>query len=247
VVIIHGGLPRAGTVLVGTIALAILDRQGAPWQREAPQERRHMPAFAAAVRGWQGPGALLVHTHLADGTVLAALSARPDRAVFWNLRDPRDALVSLMQLHDLTLDRALHAMEVYAAVAERVVASGLAIVLRYEALIADRRAAIRRIAGAMGADLPAPEVERIAARTSPDAHRAVMQAVADGRLPTIAEHRTKTRTLREDSRTLINDRHIQSGAVGRWRTELSPTALGEAEGRLGRWIDAFGYGGAGHG
>ena len=77
--IVNGGLPRSGTVLVGTMICEILRIQGYLWQRYNPQERRHLPQFADSVRSWPSDQtALLVHTHVADQAVLDLLEAVED-------------------------------------------------------------------------------------------------------------------------------------------------------------------------
>ena len=239
--IINGGVPRSGTVLVGQIVSALLARHGIDRTRYSPQERRHLPEFAQRVADWAGPGALLVHTHVADRTVLEALAARSDAAVFWNYRDPRDALVSLRRLHEVPMERALYAMEVYFGIDALVADSGLARRLRYETLVADVPAAIKTIAADMKLSVNADDVAEIHDQTKPERHAAVMRAVAEGAVPGASALRTQYRTLREDPDTLINDRHIQSGRSGRWREELSPEEQAQAAARLGPWIQALGY------
>jgi len=113
--IVNGGYPRSGTVLVGAIVCEILRLQGRGWERYNPQERKELPDFEKRVRTWPDDGpALLIHTHLANADVLRALAVRQDAVVFWNHRDPRDVLVSLCKLHDLPLKRAVAAVQVYA-------------------------------------------------------------------------------------------------------------------------------------
>lgn len=240
-VIINGGLPRSGTVFVGQILCAVLRRQGRSWTRYNPQERRHLPDFAAQVRGWQGPGDLLVHTHLIDNTVTAALASRRDSLLIWNHRDPRDALVSLCQLHDMALPDGLRAMGVYLD-AERMAAAARQVVrLRYEAMVRDAPATIRRLAGCLGADLDAAALQDIVQETSPERHTKLMQELRQGKRPG-TKITTLRRTLIEDPETLINDRHIQSGASGRWRSELDPADQAIVAQALKHAVQALGYG-----
>lgn len=239
-VIINGGLPRSGTVFVGQILSAVLRLQGRDWTRYNPQERRHLPDFAGKVRGWQGPGDLLVHTHLIDAEVTAALTSRPDSLLIWNYRDPRDALVSLCKLHDMALKDGLHAMGIYLS-AERVAAAARGVVhLRYETMVQDAPATIRRLAGCLGSDLDDAAVAQIADETSPERHTQLMQQLRRGTRP---GHRITTlrRTLIEDPETLINDRHIQSGASGRWRQELTAEQQAAVAEALGPAARVLGY------
>ena len=239
--IVNGGLPRSGTVLVGTMICEILRIQGYLWQRYNPQERRHLPQFADRVRSWpSGQTALLVHTHVADQAVLNLLAGRRDAAVFWNHRDPRDVAVSLRKLHDMPLDRAIIAVQVYAGIEQVVMQSGLAVRLRYEDIIKDPADLVGKIAAALDADLSPGRIAEIVEKTSIDRHRKIMRKLADGgdgarTLTTI------NRPLREDPDTLINDRHIQSGTSGRWRQELSPEEQQMVDDALRPFAKALGY------
>lgn len=239
-VIINGGLPRSGTVLVGAIICAVLRRQGRRWLRFNPQERRDLESFADRVRTWSGPDVLLVHTHLIDNCVLAALASRPNSLLVWNHRDPRDALVSLCQLHDMALTDGLKAMHVYLGAGRLAATARHVIRLRYETMMADPSGTIRRLAGCLGEELDEASISQIASETSSDSHAQVMHALAHGTRP---GHRVTTmrRTMIEDPETLINDRHIQSGASGRWLRELSEADQALVAQALGPAVAELGY------
>lgn len=238
--IVNGGLPRSGTVLVGAIVLALLGKRGIGVVRYNPQERRHLPEFARHVRDWSGPATLLVHAHLADEGVLQALAARPDAVLIWNHRDPRDAMVSLRRVHDLPLEDALRAVDIYMAHTDTVRRSGQALELRYETLVADVPGAVGKLAKALQIDVTADEIATVVAQTAPERHAAIMRKVADAgqgarRIETLR------RVMHEDPVTLINDRHIQSGKAGRWREELTDEEQAQVMTKLGRWVVAYGY------
>ena len=184
---------------------------------------------------------MLVHTHLIDQACLQALAARGDAVVFWNHRDPRDALVSLIRLHDLPLARALHSLEVYLTAADLPRQWGKAFGIRYERLVADVGQHITGIAGALGLTTDPAEVDRIRQSTSPEAHVQVMRKLHNRGAEDTTRIQTLFREMREDPETLINDRHLQSGRSGRWRTELDADAQTIVAERLHPWIKAYGY------
>ncbi|MEM9059658.1 MAG: sulfotransferase domain-containing protein [Pseudomonadota bacterium] len=239
--IINGGLPRSGTVLVGNLARLMVERRGLRWDRYNPQERRHLPEFLQVVRTYPAEPALIVHTHLIDDAILRAASDRTDARVIWNIRDPRDCLVSLMRLHDLNLNRALHAMGIYLAHAALVWDSDSKVLkIRYEDLRKDTGSLITAIAIALGFALEPGEAVQLQAATSMDRHRSVMKGLSETS-EQVVTHVTKTRQMREDEVTLINDRHIQSGASGRWKEELAAPEQKRVNEALRPWLDRFGY------
>lgn len=239
--IVNGGIPRSGTVLIGEILRALMRRRGHDVRRLNPQERRNLPRLAQHIRNDPSKPATLVHTHLIDQTCLDALAGRSDAVLFWNHRDPRDALVSLMCLHDMSLEQALHSMEIYLGAADIARHHPDCRQIRYERLVADTPRHICRIASVIGWQIQEDEVASIAEATSATRHADVMRAVRNGQAPDVQNIRTLRREMREDAATLINDRHIQSGRPGRWRAELSEEDQDRVTARLARWIDAYGY------
>lgn len=239
--IVHGGLPRSGTVLVGTIIRALLFRNGLGFTRLGPQERRDLPRYADLI-GTRAPmPATLSHTHLIDRACIAALAGRTDATVFWNYREPRDVLVSLMRLHALDFGHALRSVEVFLRSEREIAKAGLGIRIRYEDLVADPAGHVRIIAETTGLPAAPDIVDQIAAETAPERHKAIMQGLRDGLVPNQRTLPTLHRPLREDPDTLINEHHIQSGAPGRWRQELTPEQQDRAGTHLGRWIEVLGY------
>ena len=239
--IVNGGIPRSGTVLVGEIIRALLHRRGLEVLRYNPQERRHLPEFANKISEAPVNATTLVHTHLIDQTCLDALTARDDAVVFWNHRDPRDALVSLIRLHDMPLEQALLSMEVYLTAADLPKRWGKALGIRYERLVANVDQHVLGIANTLGYEAQPSEIASIREATTPDAHAKIMRKLQKGTVDETRHIRTLYRDMREDKETLINDRHLQSGQHGRWKTELSPEDAQIVNERLGRWIEGYGY------
>lgn len=239
--IINGGIPRSGTVLIGNMVRLMLENRGIPWARYNPQERRDMPAFLDVVQTAPSKPALIVHTHLITPDIAEAIVARQDAVLLWNHRDPRDALVSLAKLHDLDLPNAIRAIRIYAQAGEIALNTQGCIQIRYDALTASPTDHIDRLARALGLQLAPTEADELNAQTSLRAHGAVMGLLRDGSLPNARTLKTMRRSMREDSTTLINDRHIQSGKNGRWRAELTENQQTRVQDALAHWINAFGY------
>ncbi len=239
--IINGGIPRSGTVLVGNLLRLMLERRNIPWSRYNPQERRHLPDFLKLAQASGIDGAVIVHTHLIDATVVEAITSRPDAVIFWSYRDPRDALTSLMKLHDLPLADGLHAMQIYHEAAKLAHASAKTVKIRYEELVIDLARHIELLAKRLHFELQQDEVEDLIHRTSAATHMDYVEQLQQNTLPGARTIQTKRRAMREDPKTLLNDRHIQSGQTGRWRTELTASAQTVANAELDRWIRMFGY------
>ena len=113
--------------------------------------------------------------------------------------------------------------------------------VHYDDLMRDRARLIAGMADRLGITLDAHEARTVAERTSIDRHRAVMHEVRSGRRPRLRARQNRHRTLVEDVDTLINDRHIQSGRTGRWRTELDPTQAAQATERFAEILDRYDF------
>jgi hypothetical protein len=159
---------------------------------------------------------------------------------FFNYRDPRDVVVSMMRLHDVPFERSLELAEISFRHLDRARRHGRVNLIRYEDLVRNPAPWIARLGRALGLELEPAEVEAVQAATSSDAHRAIMTAVAAGEVE-VQQRRNPTRVLRESRRHFINDRHIQSGRCGRWRDELDAARQAEAGVRLRRWLVPLGY------
>ncbi len=239
--IINGGMPRSGTVLVGNLIRLMLERRGIGWRRFNPQERRHLPSLLKLAQTPIAKGAIIVHTHLINAEIIGHLERRNDTVMLWNHRDPRDALVSLMQLHDLSLEDGIKALRVYGHATEIAHTAPSVLKITYERLIEDLAGHILEFASQMQFELQPGEIDDLARSTSPKAHSGVMQQLNDNTLAQTRTVPTKRRVMREDPKTLINDRHIQSGRIGRWHTELPSDEHHDVNGKLAHWIRLLGY------
>ncbi len=68
-----------------------------------------------------------------------------------------------------------------------------------------------------------------------------MEDVQAGNMDGLNRRENRHRVLVEDVRTLINDRHIQSGASGRWRGELTEDQQKTINERFAPLLQRYGY------
>ena len=241
-IILNAGVPRSGTVFVNAILRQILKQSGAAVSQANPHGEE-LPRLIRELRrsGKERHRAVLVHTHTwhVDATGLLANSSWVTG--FVNYRDPRDVCVSLMRLHDHDLDAAIQmTLNSFAHFDEMVAALDL-MVIPYELLVLNPTAHIFQMARQLGVWLGIVDVARIQAATSSAEHRKIMEKVQKGELDTLQQRQNRNRVLVEDPRTLINDRHIQSGASGRWRTELDDAQQARVNGAFASLLERFGY------
>lgn len=241
-IIVNAGVPRSGTVLVNAILRALFKganlgtAQANPHGAALPQLIRHLQAT-----GQDRYRNVLVHTHSWDTETEALLAGSPFVTGFVNYRDPRDVCVSLMRLHDHDFEAAARLTEGSFQIFERTAQSKHFMVLPYEMLTADRRGHIFQIARRLGFWPGMDEIAKIDEETSIERHRAVMEKVQSGDIDNLARRQNSNRVLVEDPNTLINDRHIQSGASGRWREDLSDDEQRVANERFAPILKRYGY------
>ncbi|MEM7090610.1 MAG: hypothetical protein AAF496_13675, partial [Pseudomonadota bacterium] len=185
--------------------------------------------------------AVLIHTHSWDDETADLFGRTPFTAGFANFRDPRDVAVSLRKLHELPFENALEATTQYFKLFHRTALGMDVLVIPYEQLAAAKQSYIFQIGRRLGFWPKFDELAEIDQETSVDRHKAVMEQVKDGKLDTLQSRQNRHRKLVEDSKTLINDRHIQSGASGRWRTELTEDEQAAANEKFAAIIQRYGY------
>ena len=238
--VLNLGVPRSGTVLIGAIIREVIARSGGRTEIANPHGTEVADAIRAALAAPQAGSTCILHTHSWPAGADAPLA--PGRACgFVNLRDPRDVCVSLMQLHDHPFGDAAAMVEAAFAHADAMSARGDLVTIRYESLVADVEDHVRMVAARLGGSLDADDVTAIADATSIDRHRRIMTDLQAGRRRHVRVRQNRHRLLVEDADTLINARHIQSGRIGRWRTELSAEQQRRANRRFGPILAALGY------
>ncbi len=237
-IILNAGVPRSGTVLVNAIVRQLCCQNGVATLQANPHGRE-LPALIRRLRrtGIDRHKAVLVHTHSWDAETSRLMVDQPNVTAFLNFRDPRDVSVSLIRLHETTFDTTLKAVEGYFAVLEAMALDLDPMVVPYELLVDAKPAHIFQIARRLGFWPTLQQVAAVDEATSLDHHRKVMEDVQAGNMDGLNRHRV----LVEDVRTLINDHHIQSGASGRWRGELTEDQQKTINERFAPLLQRYGY------
>ena len=243
-IILNAGVPRSGTVLVNSIVRGLL----AGVADEVTQTNPHGIELVQLVRRLQDTGGdryrtTLVHTHSWGPEVARRLAGSAYLCALVNYRDPRDICVSMMRLHEHDLETTVKIVLQSWELMEDCLRDVDAMVIPYELLVAHRPAFVFQIARRLGYTPGMAEVDRIVEATDISRHRAVMERVQAGQIEGLQRRQNRNRTLAEDPETLINDRHIQSGATGRWREELTSDQQGVVCERFASILSRYGYAG----
>ncbi|MEJ7933270.1 hypothetical protein WG907_03250 [Sphingobium sp. AN558] len=171
---------------------------------------------------WQSSRAV-IKTH-APGAFLRRFAATEAVPVILSVRDPRDAVSSLMQRFFLSFDQAsdfvLRASHGLPLLIEGVVPDDI-LVLRYEDGFTRRRSTLADIAEHIGVMLPKAAIAPIAAALAPGAVKAEIaalhdQGVFDDRPP----------LTQFDPNTHWHPRHLGDGKSGKWQSAMTEAQAG---------------------
>lgn len=220
-----GGMPRSATTWTFNVVAQLLAHRGIDFDRiNANRGARDLDPLLQA----RPERPALVHFHEVTEALVAHLKTERSWACY-SFRDPRDIVVSQMKLHDATLEEAMRITAKstlsFVNLREAIPPSRVQY-LPYRMSVAHPEAVITQLAISLGY-IPNPdEVAYIGKQTSKERFQKVMQATRQQ-----SEHSLFTghRSIHYDPETLINDRHIQSGAHGRWKTELDPSQRDQVE------------------
>jgi hypothetical protein len=182
---------------------------------------------------------LVIKTHGTDN--MRALGRRA-KAIIITIRDPRDAIASLMQHNKASFGFAAGVTEVSALACARLASHRRALLLRFEDRFFDDPETVGRIARLFPGDLANGESTRIFEALRRDAVEAFI-----AKLETL---RTTERIFDEmtgqwdtfDAASGWHKHHAGRDAeVGRWRRELSNAQATAVERRMQGWMERFGY------
>jgi hypothetical protein len=184
-------------------------------------------------------GTLVVKTHATD---VARELGRRARAIIITIRDPRDAVASLMQHNGAPFDLALKVTEASAATCARFIAHRRAVLFKFEDRFFDDPATVERIAAMLPGALPQTESRRIfdeLRRDSVDAFIANLEA-----LPTTERSFDELTGQWDtyDEATGWHKHHAgRTAEVGRWRCELSDRQAMIIQDNMQDLMARFGY------
>ena len=186
--------------------------------------------------GLDAPGILhVVKAHQARGAVAGVASGAD--AILVTLRDPRDAVVSLMQYQRFSFYRALLNVSRAAEACVLLGANPRAVTLHYERGFIDDPGTIDGVAGHLGGAIAPAQRDRIFRQSRRPAVEAFIAGLAqrpgtivdrDGDMYDLASHWHRHHAGR-------------TGEGGRWRRLLYPAQVMGVEATLGDWMRCFGY------
>jgi len=229
------GVPRSGTTFVFNVLRELWTARRVKFS----SVNTNYPETASFLKGHDFKGNVLLHAHNVLPEVQRVLS-RPDVRAFFNYRDPRDVVVSMMKLHEYTFEKCMELVEISFAQYRTARKFPSIMFIPYSAVVGEPLKVIGDLAARLDIAVDAREIARIGKATDIEAHRDVMRAVGRSQIP-VQVRRNPRRVLKESKRHFINDRHIQSGAEGRWREELDAGQQDIARRRFGPLLVELGY------
>lgn len=240
-IILNMGIPRSGTTWAFNVLRYILEAKDVPYATRNANSRAEVDAALAATKPAEN---LILHFHdITDAAFEAA--RRPGVASFFCFRDPRDVVVSQMRLHDADFPAAVRAIQAAFKCFKSALGIPGIMVIPYPHIRDHAEALIFQMATTIGRFLTPQTVGDIAQRTSIERHKEVMETLnrpavgrAEGDAETIF---TGVREILMDSTHFINDRHIQSGATGRWKEELTQDQQDEVNRTFAEVIARLGF------
>lgn len=209
------GVPRSGTILVFNVIREILTRQ----QITFSAVNTNYPETEAFLSKYDFQGNVLMHAHNVLPEVQKVIPMR-HVYTFFNYRDPRDVLVSMMRLHDYNFEKCLELSNISFNHFNKAREFSGIMFIPYHHLVTATDACIFQIAQRLNIFLNLETVKLIRRATSMEAHKKIMKDVGAEKIA-VQIRRNPQRTMRESTQYFINDRHIQSGKSGRWRKELT--------------------------
>ena len=234
--ILNLGVPRSGTVMVFNIFREILTRKNVSF-RHVNTNLRDTDRFLASFDYGEN---VLMHSHSMSSLVQQALHDSRTFG-FFNYRDPRDVLVSLMKLHEHEFDHTLDFVtKSFKGFQDAVKLRQRVMFVPYEHLIVAPDVFIFQLAHRLGIFLDLVTIAAVREATSREAHQKVMSEVREEAID-VRHVRGAGRPVVESTKHLINDRHMQSGESGRWRQELSPAQQKKANERFEPILRRLGY------
>jgi hypothetical protein len=209
--------------------------------RSAAATKQVMPAFVGNTIPDcdEDQQTLVIKTHATEYE--QALGQRA-QAIIITIRDPRDAVASLMVHNKAPFDVALRATEASAWTCARVAKLEKSSVLRFEDRFFDDPATVERIADLFPGQLTHDDSKRIFAQFSRDQVEKFI-ATLEALPTTVSEFNDVTGHWDiADAATGWHKHHAgRSAEVGRWHHDLSDLQARIVQHRMRPWMERFGY------
>jgi len=176
----------------------------------------------------------LVKSHEINSETRTLDLARASERIFITVRDPRDAVVSMMQAHKYEFDRALDHVEQSARLCASFVKDRRAKLFRYETGFFEDLATTAAIVRYLGYELPDHIVQSIYSsltRAEVEMHISQMP-----KMPGVLREAKSGDLL--DARTQWHSHHAgRNGEIGKWQKALTAQQAIEIEQRLGFYFE----------
>ncbi len=156
--------------------------------------------------------------------------------VVLSVRDPRDAVLSLMERFGMQLEPSARVIMADCRRAERCAEAGHA-AFRYEDRFFDDATVAGHLASKLGLDIADATCREIGARYCTEGVRSMAANLSD--LP--PSRVLKTDALHLDLVTQIHRTHLGDGLVGKWRDRLSPANGAALTQAFAPFLERFGY------
>jgi len=184
----------------------------------------------------EGERLIIVKSHETDEAAAVELGNRA-QAIWISIRDPRDAVASLVTYNRLDFDAALHQIAIDARFCGRFVCHPRARLFRFESQFSDAPETVDQIAAGFHAILPRISRDRIFS----ELRRSTIEAF-------ICQLEQLPRALRPSPTRVVdpvtkwhNHHANRTGQIGRWRRELTSLQASAIERELTDWMVSFGY------
>jgi hypothetical protein len=152
-------------------------------------------------------------------------------------RDPRDCVASMITFAGYTFEQAAEAIALALTDLDRYGAAGNTLFVRYEDMITDRLAQVRRIADYLGVTLDSNLLARIDEMSSLEQSKRICEQLESRP----QEQLYRSMDHRVDPQTWLHDNHIQSGKAGRWKDEISADQAQTLQNLYAPWLSRLGY------
>jgi hypothetical protein len=179
---------------------------------------------------------MVLKVHDIGPSALNAVRAGAAKAVC-TYRDPRDCVASDMAFMNKSFDVCMKQISGTFENLRMYRFTPHILMIRYEDMMTNRPAEIRRIATHLKINCDDAFIAGIDRRTDLESSKKVCDSLAgraDDQVLTIADHRI-------DPATHLHSNHINGGTIGRWRVELSAEQIDYATEYFAPWLLRLGY------
>ncbi|MEA1649779.1 hypothetical protein UAJ10_12230 [Nitrospirillum sp. BR 11164] len=224
------GLQGSGSTWVYNVIHGVLEISGARIARFFANDLTHDTVLAL-----RGADVALVKAHEPSAALLAAclFAGAP---VIITVRDPRDAVVSLMERFGHSFQEAADEVRNSARYLMRLVADCPAWVLRYEDGFMETPATVSRIAAHVGVEISDHDAEAIfQAHAKGEVVRRIGRLIQEGRMG------DDNPRLRFDAASHWHPNHVGDGLVGKYARKLTADQVMAVEIAGRDFMERFGY------